>query len=91
MRETVGGALELLGGNGILLEHNVRRFVADAEAILSYEDTWEMEHLDRRALIDRAQRICRKPRSHSHRASKSKSGNRRYTAFNDPAVSVSAV
>jgi glutaryl-CoA dehydrogenase len=33
MRETVGYARELLGGNGILLEHNVGRFVADAEAI----------------------------------------------------------
>jgi glutaryl-CoA dehydrogenase len=35
MRETVGYARELLGGNGILLEHNVGRFVADAEAIYS--------------------------------------------------------
>ncbi len=26
-----------MGGNGILLEHNVGRFVADAEAIYSYE------------------------------------------------------
>ena len=33
---------ELLGGNEILLEHNVGRFVANAEAICSYEDTWEM-------------------------------------------------
>ncbi|MDT5070437.1 MAG: glutaryl-CoA dehydrogenase, partial [Mycobacterium sp.] len=39
MRETVGYARELLGGNGILLEHNVGRFVADAEAIYSYEGT----------------------------------------------------
>ena len=35
MCETVGWARELLGGNGILLEHNVGRFVADAEAIYS--------------------------------------------------------
>jgi glutaryl-CoA dehydrogenase len=33
MRETVGWARELLGGNGILLEESVGRFVADAEAI----------------------------------------------------------
>jgi alkylation response protein AidB-like acyl-CoA dehydrogenase len=33
------------GGNGILLEHNVRRFVADAEAIYSYEGTREMTTL----------------------------------------------
>jgi len=30
-RETVGYARELLGGNGILLENHVGRFVADAE------------------------------------------------------------
>ncbi|HKA88630.1 MAG TPA: acyl-CoA dehydrogenase family protein [Haliangiales bacterium] len=45
MRETVGWARELLGGNGILLEHNVGRFVADAEAIYSYEGTREMNAL----------------------------------------------
>ena len=42
MRETVGYARELLGGNGILLEHQVGRFVADAEAIYSYEGTREI-------------------------------------------------
>ncbi|MGW6199939.1 acyl-CoA dehydrogenase family protein [Kribbella sp. NPDC055110] len=45
MRETVGYARELLGGNGILLEHNVGRYVADAEAIYSYEGTREMNTL----------------------------------------------
>ncbi|WP_427892784.1 acyl-CoA dehydrogenase family protein [Kribbella sp. GL6] len=45
MRETVGFARELLGGNGILLEHNVGRYVADAEAIYSYEGTREMNTL----------------------------------------------
>ena len=40
-----GYARELLGGNGILLEHNVGRFVADAEAIYSYEGTREMNTL----------------------------------------------
>jgi glutaryl-CoA dehydrogenase len=45
MRETVGWARELLGGNGILLEHNVGRFVADAKAIYSYEGTREMNTL----------------------------------------------
>jgi len=45
MRETVGYARELLGGNGILLEHQVGRFVADAEAIYSYEGTREMNTL----------------------------------------------
>lgn len=44
-RETVGLARELFGGNGILLEHNVGRFVADAEAIYSYEGTREMNTL----------------------------------------------
>jgi glutaryl-CoA dehydrogenase len=45
MREAVGYARELLGGNGILLDHNVGRFVADAEAIYSYEGTREMNTL----------------------------------------------
>ncbi|MBD1210996.1 MAG: acyl-CoA dehydrogenase family protein [Ignavibacteria bacterium] len=45
MRETVGWARELFGGNGILLDHNVGRFVADAEAIYSYEGTREMNTL----------------------------------------------
>jgi glutaryl-CoA dehydrogenase len=45
MRETVGYARELLGGNGILLENQVGRFVADAEAIYSYEGTREINTL----------------------------------------------
>ncbi len=45
MRETVGYARELFGGNGILLEHNVGRYFADAEAIYSYEGTREMNSL----------------------------------------------
>jgi len=44
-RESVGFARELLGGNGILLENQVGRFVADAEAIYSYEGTREMNTL----------------------------------------------
>jgi len=34
-----------LGGNGILLNHHVGRFVADAEAIYSYEGTREINAL----------------------------------------------
>jgi glutaryl-CoA dehydrogenase len=45
MREVVGWARELLGGNGIVLDYNVGRFVADAEAIYSYEGTREMNSL----------------------------------------------
>jgi glutaryl-CoA dehydrogenase len=45
MRETVGWARELLGGNGILLDYDVGRFVADAEAIYSYEGTREINSL----------------------------------------------
>jgi glutaryl-CoA dehydrogenase len=41
-REAVGWARELLGGNRILLDHHVARFVADAEAIYSYEGTREI-------------------------------------------------
>jgi glutaryl-CoA dehydrogenase len=43
--ETVGYARELLGGNGILLENHVGRFVVDEEAIYSYEGTREMNTL----------------------------------------------
>lgn len=45
MRETVALARELLGGNGILLEHNVARFFADAEAVYSYEGSRDMQLL----------------------------------------------
>jgi glutaryl-CoA dehydrogenase len=45
MRETVGWAREILGANGILLEHHIGRFVADAEALYSYEGTREMNSL----------------------------------------------
>ncbi len=45
MRETVGWARELMGGNGILLEHHVGRYVADAEALYSYEGTREVNTL----------------------------------------------
>ena len=45
MRETVGWAREILGANGILLDEHVGRFVADAEALYSYEGTREMNAL----------------------------------------------
>ncbi|MGI8614401.1 MAG: acyl-CoA dehydrogenase family protein [Nocardioidaceae bacterium] len=45
MRETVAWARELLGGNGILLDHGVARFFADAEALYSYEGSREVNSL----------------------------------------------
>src|SRR6202008_2321351 len=45
MSESVGFARELLGANGIVLDHQVGRFVADSEAIYSYEGTREMNTL----------------------------------------------
>jgi glutaryl-CoA dehydrogenase len=45
MREAVGWSREILGGNGIVLDYDVGRFVADAEAIYSYEGTREMNTL----------------------------------------------
>ena len=45
MRETVAYARELLGGNGILLDHDVARFFNDAEALYSYEGTREINTL----------------------------------------------
>jgi alkylation response protein AidB-like acyl-CoA dehydrogenase len=44
-RETVSWARELLGGNGILVDYNVARHFADAEAIYSYEGTYQMQTL----------------------------------------------
>jgi len=44
-RDVVGRAREVMGGNGILLEYDVARFVADAEAIYSYEGTKEINTL----------------------------------------------
>jgi len=44
-RDIVSQAREVLGGNGILLEYDVARFVADAEAIYSYEGTKEINTL----------------------------------------------
>jgi glutaryl-CoA dehydrogenase len=38
-------AREVVGGNGILLEHEVARFFADAEAVYSYEGTHEINAL----------------------------------------------
>jgi len=43
MREAVGWARELLAGNGIVLDYNIGRFVADAEALYSYEGTREIQ------------------------------------------------
>ncbi|SFN42564.1 glutaryl-CoA dehydrogenase [Salegentibacter flavus] len=44
-RDVVSRAREVMGGNGILLEYDVARFVADAEAIYSYEGTKEINSL----------------------------------------------
>lgn len=45
MRETAQIGRGLLGGNGILLEHDVARLFADAEAVYSYEGSREMNVL----------------------------------------------
>ena len=44
-REVVSQARELHGGNGILLSQNVARFVADSEALYSYEGTAQINAL----------------------------------------------
>jgi glutaryl-CoA dehydrogenase len=44
-RETVAWCREILGGNGIVLDYDVARFFADAEALYSYEGTREMNTL----------------------------------------------
>ncbi|EFR30770.1 acyl-CoA dehydrogenase family protein [Eremococcus coleocola] len=45
LRETVALGRELLGGNGIIVEHDVARFFVDAEAAYSYEGTHEVNSL----------------------------------------------
>jgi glutaryl-CoA dehydrogenase len=45
MREVVGWAREILAGNGIVLDYDIGRFVADAEALYSYEGTREINTL----------------------------------------------
>jgi glutaryl-CoA dehydrogenase len=45
MREVVGWARELMAGNGIVLEYDIGRFVADSEALYSYEGTREINTL----------------------------------------------
>jgi glutaryl-CoA dehydrogenase len=45
MRETVARAREVMGGNGIVLDYDVARFMGDAEALYSYEGTREMNTL----------------------------------------------
>ena len=44
-RETVAWAREVCGGNGIAAEYNVGRFFADAEALYTYEGTYQMQNL----------------------------------------------
>jgi alkylation response protein AidB-like acyl-CoA dehydrogenase len=44
-RETVAWAREVCGGNGIVADYNVARFFADAEALYSYEGTYQMQNL----------------------------------------------
>jgi len=45
MRETVAWARELCGANGIVVDYNVARFFCDAEALYSYEGTYQMQNL----------------------------------------------
>jgi glutaryl-CoA dehydrogenase len=45
MRETVALCREIVGGNGIQLDHGVARFFADAEAVYTFEGTFDMNSL----------------------------------------------
>lgn len=44
-RQITGMSRELMGGNGILISNNVGRFLADAEALYSYEGTKQINSL----------------------------------------------
>jgi len=45
MRETVAYAREICGGNGISTDYKVAKFFADAEALYTYEGTYQMQNL----------------------------------------------
>ncbi|WP_435738347.1 acyl-CoA dehydrogenase family protein [Cellulosimicrobium sp. PMB13] len=45
MRATVARCREVVGGNGIQLDHGVARYFADAEAVYTYEGTRDMNTL----------------------------------------------
>lgn len=45
MRETVALCREVMGGNGIQLDHGVARYFADAEAVYTFEGTYDMNSL----------------------------------------------
>jgi alkylation response protein AidB-like acyl-CoA dehydrogenase len=44
-RETVSWGREVLGGNGIVADYSLARFFTDAEALYSYEGTYQMQNL----------------------------------------------
>ena len=44
-RETVAWAREVLGGNGIVADYKAARFFTDAEALYSYEGTFQIQNL----------------------------------------------
>ena len=45
MREVVTWCREICGGNGIVLDYDVARYMADSEAIYSFEGTYQMQTL----------------------------------------------
>ncbi|MFE7753306.1 acyl-CoA dehydrogenase family protein, partial [Streptomyces sp. NPDC057428] len=57
MREVVGWGRELLAGNGIVLDYSIGCFVADAEALYSYEGTREINTLITRSRAHRPRRL----------------------------------
>ena len=44
-RETVAWGREIFGGNGLSIDYNIGRFFVDAEALLTYEGTYQMQNL----------------------------------------------
>jgi alkylation response protein AidB-like acyl-CoA dehydrogenase len=44
-RETVAWGREIFGGNGLSIDYNIGRFFCDAEALYSYEGTYQMQNL----------------------------------------------
>jgi len=44
-RETVSWGREIFGGNGMSIDYNIGRFFTDAEALYSYEGSYQMQQL----------------------------------------------
>ena len=57
MREVVAWSREICGGNGIVTDYQAARYFADAEALYSYEGTFQIERAHRGPRDHRQERL----------------------------------